>query len=225
MKIETTVEAWGFKIIFSHVVSYAAIKKELCTQTQRVSSKSPAGPFTFLWQLLPLLFVSTKTWSKGSNVIALRKLWAASERVTFHQCWRSSRIMPSAKNESFCPTPVNSNTEQISLIKTSKREEKLFIAIGMVGRPSHSPPTFGNTHTYSRQLQTRKPDKTCGIDSGVFLKGAHAESAFFMLSTHLLIRIAMKRFIKVMKKWENWTFTGTHRGHGGTKKQPAGGTA
>jgi hypothetical protein len=67
------------------------------------------------------------------------------------------------------------------------------------------------THS-SRQLQTRKPDNTCGIDSGENLKGAHAKSAFFMLSTHWLIRIVMNWCISKNIKMGNWNFTATHRG-------------
>jgi len=75
--------------------------------------------------------------------------------------------MPSAKNERAQPYACeHKRTEQISLIKTSKKEEKLFIAIGMVGRTSLAPLTFGNTHiavtNYKHASQITRAAMTAG---------------------------------------------------------------
>jgi hypothetical protein len=58
------------------------------------------------------------------------------------------------------------HTEQISLIKTSKKEEKLIIAMGMVGRTYLAPPAFGNTHiavaNYKHASQITRAALTAG---------------------------------------------------------------
>lgn len=116
-----------------------------------------------------------------------------------------------------CPTPVNTNTEQISLIKTSKKEEKLFIAFGMAGRAHPSLRRRSETHTFSRQLalQTRRADKASGIDSRENLRGLARKECIFHFINALAYQSRYEfpqKYIIVEKSDFHGAKTHTHKG-------------